>query len=209
MKQQHRRCRPEQRWGRRRQESGVFGHGDHAAEGGVDVSEVVLQRCDPLCVLFCGENLRRKLSQLRGNKQTHKQKPDHPQKAESPVTSPPQMGDLPGTTRCRWGPHRGSRPPLENREEWWGCRDNGNTDSCCASAEGSSGETARLWSSDLWGTTEKREKTVLFYEETHLSRISYITTGGCYFRCKNLFKGPHCGMKHYMMFPLKGSGLNK
>lgn len=51
--------------GRRRQQFGVLGHGHDAAEGGVDVSEVVLQRRDLLGVLLRGEDLRGELRQLR------------------------------------------------------------------------------------------------------------------------------------------------
>lgn len=61
-----RRSRPERVGGRRWEEFGVLGHEDAAAEGGVDVSEVVLQRCDLLRVLLRGEDLRGELSQLRG-----------------------------------------------------------------------------------------------------------------------------------------------
>lgn len=50
---------------RRREELGILGHGHDAAEGGVDVSEVVLQRRDLLGVLLRGEDLRGELSQLR------------------------------------------------------------------------------------------------------------------------------------------------
>lgn len=46
--------------------------------------------------------------------------------------------DLLGTTRCRRGLHTESIRPLENTEGWWGCRNSGNTDSCCALAGGSS-----------------------------------------------------------------------
>lgn len=58
--------RPERVRGRCWEEFGIFGHENTAAEGGVDVSEVVLQRCDLLCVLLRGEDLRGELSQLRG-----------------------------------------------------------------------------------------------------------------------------------------------
>lgn len=53
---------------RRWEQFGVFGHGDAAAVGGVDVSEVVLQRCGLLCVLLRGEDLRGELNQLRREK---------------------------------------------------------------------------------------------------------------------------------------------
>lgn len=52
--------------------------------------------------------------------------------------------DLLETMRCRWGLHTESIQPLENMEGWWGCRNNGNTDSCCASAKGSSAGMAWL-----------------------------------------------------------------
>lgn len=66
LKQLPRSSRPERVGGRRREEFGIVGHEDAAAEGGVDVSEVVLQRCDLLRVLLRGEDLRGELSQLRG-----------------------------------------------------------------------------------------------------------------------------------------------
>lgn len=73
VKQLSRQRRRERARGRRWQESGLFGHGDEAAEGGVDVSEVVLQRRDLLCVLLRGEDLGGELSQLREEK--HFKKP--------------------------------------------------------------------------------------------------------------------------------------
>lgn len=54
------------------------------------------------------------------------------------------LWDILGTTICRWGLHTKSIQPLENMEGWWGCHNNGNTDSCCASVEGSSAEMAWL-----------------------------------------------------------------
>lgn len=57
VKQPQRRGRPGGTAGRPSEESGIFGHGDDAAEGGVDVSEVVLQRRHLLCVLLRGEDL--------------------------------------------------------------------------------------------------------------------------------------------------------
>lgn len=57
VKQLHRHSRPEGMTGRPCEDLGIFGHGDDAAEGGVDVSEVVLQRCHLLCILLCGEDL--------------------------------------------------------------------------------------------------------------------------------------------------------
>lgn len=57
VKQLQRRSRPDGSTGRPSEEAGIFGHGDDAAEGGVDVSEVVLQRRHLLCILLCGEDL--------------------------------------------------------------------------------------------------------------------------------------------------------
>lgn len=57
VKQLQRRGRPDGTTGRPSEESGVSGHGDDAAEGRVDVSEVVLQRRHLLCILLCGEDL--------------------------------------------------------------------------------------------------------------------------------------------------------
>lgn len=51
--------------GRRGEEFGVLGRGDEAAEGGVDVPEVVPQGCRLLGVLLGGEDLRGELGQLR------------------------------------------------------------------------------------------------------------------------------------------------
>lgn len=56
---------PEGMTGRPCEEFGIFGHGHDATEGGVDVSEVVLQGGHLLCILLCGEDLWGKLSQLR------------------------------------------------------------------------------------------------------------------------------------------------
>lgn len=68
VKQLARCSRAERVRGRRREEFGLSGHGDAAAVGGVDVSEVVLQRRDLLGVLLRGEDLRGELSQLRREK---------------------------------------------------------------------------------------------------------------------------------------------
>lgn len=57
VKQLQRRERPDGTTCRPSEESGIFGHGDDAAEGGVDVPEVVLQRRHLLCILLCGEDL--------------------------------------------------------------------------------------------------------------------------------------------------------
>lgn len=92
-------------------EFGIFGHENVAAEGGVDVSEVVLQRCDLLCVLLRGEDLRGELSQLRGKKIN-----------QLGSFGDVQLGcdgtDQPVTRRCRRGPHIESIPLPESREEW-------------------------------------------------------------------------------------------
>lgn len=56
--------RPELLSGRPREELGVSGGRHGAAEGGVDVPEVVLQRRHLLRVLLRGEDLGGKLSQL-------------------------------------------------------------------------------------------------------------------------------------------------
>lgn len=56
--------RPELPSGRPREERGVPGGRHGAAEGGVDVPEVVLQRRHLLRVLLRGEDLGGKLSQL-------------------------------------------------------------------------------------------------------------------------------------------------
>lgn len=111
VKQLPRYSRPEWARGRRWEESGIFGHENAAAEGGVDVSEVVLQRCDLLRVLLRGEDLRGELSQLRGKK---------PASQEALVVL--QLGwdrtDRPVTRRCGRGPHTESTPPPESRVEW-------------------------------------------------------------------------------------------
>lgn len=62
----HWRSWPEGTSGRPCEQLRIFGCRDDAAEGGVDVSEVVLQRCHLLCILLCGEDLWGKLSQLEG-----------------------------------------------------------------------------------------------------------------------------------------------
>lgn len=74
MKQLARCSRAERVRGRRWEESGLSGHGDAAAVGGVDVSEVVLQRRDLLGVLLRGEDLRGELSQLRREEIKNKKK---------------------------------------------------------------------------------------------------------------------------------------
>ena len=56
---------PEGMTGRPCEQFGIFGHGHDATEGGVDVSEVVLQGGHLLSILLCGEDLWGKLSQLR------------------------------------------------------------------------------------------------------------------------------------------------
>ena len=56
---------PEGTTGRPCEQFGIFGHGHDATEGGVDVSEVVLQGGHLLSILLCGEDLWGKLSQLR------------------------------------------------------------------------------------------------------------------------------------------------
>lgn len=65
LKQMHWHSWPEGTTGCPCEEFGIFGRWDNAVEGGVDVSEVVLQSCHLLCILLCGEDLWGKLSQLR------------------------------------------------------------------------------------------------------------------------------------------------
>lgn len=48
---------PEGMTGRPCEQFGIFGHGHDATEGGVDVSEVVLQGGHLLSILLCGEDL--------------------------------------------------------------------------------------------------------------------------------------------------------
>lgn len=55
-----------------------------------------------------------------------------------------EIRDLPETMRCRWGLQKGSKQPLENTAEWWGCRNTCNTDSCSLAAD-SSVQMAWLW----------------------------------------------------------------
>ena len=54
------------RGGRRGEQRGVFGCIDVPTEGGVDVSKVVPEVFDEVCVFLCGEYPRGKLSDLRG-----------------------------------------------------------------------------------------------------------------------------------------------
>lgn len=99
---------PERVGGRRWEAFGAFGHEDAAAEGGMDVSEVVLQRRDLLCVLLRGEDLRGELSQLR-----------KPKNRSVGGEAPGRAGtDQPVTRRCGRGPRRESRPLPGSREEW-------------------------------------------------------------------------------------------
>jgi hypothetical protein len=58
--------------GRRCKQLGIFGGVDAATEGGMDVSEVIMEMCYKFFILLCGENPSDKLFKL-GNKKTHLQ----------------------------------------------------------------------------------------------------------------------------------------
>lgn len=119
---------------------GVSGGGHAATEDGVDVPEVVLQRGHLLGVLLRGEDLRGKLSQLRRRREESLSAEKHLLKCFFFFFL---SADVLATTRCKWGLDIKSIRLLESREGWWGCRGNGNTDSCCAWAGAPSEE--KVW----------------------------------------------------------------